>query len=36
MQRRNLKDEEWFNLELWRKKICLWVEENSVFTEKFL
>jgi hypothetical protein len=36
MQRRNLKDEECFDRELWRKKLCLWVEETSVFTEKFL
>jgi hypothetical protein len=35
MQRKNLKDEEYSDRELWRKKI-LWVEENCVFTEKFL
>jgi hypothetical protein len=32
MQRRNLKDEECFYRELWRKKNCLWVEENCVIT----
>jgi hypothetical protein len=36
LQRRNLEDEECFDRELWRKKLCLWVEENCVFTEKFL
>jgi hypothetical protein len=36
MQSRNCKGEEYFYRELWRKKNCLWVEENCVFTEKFL
>jgi hypothetical protein len=36
MQRRNLKDEECSQQDLWRKIICLWVEENCVFTENFL
>jgi hypothetical protein len=36
MQRRNLKDEKCFDQELWRKKLCLCIEEICVFTEKFL
>jgi hypothetical protein len=36
MQRRNFKVEEFFDQEIWKKKSCLSVEENSIFTEKFL
>jgi hypothetical protein len=36
MKRRELKDEECMDRDLWRRKICLWIEENCVFTEKLL
>jgi hypothetical protein len=36
MQRRNLKDEECFVREPWKKKFCLWAQEDTVYTEKFL
>jgi hypothetical protein len=28
MQRRKGKDEECFDLEVWKKKLCLWFDEN--------
>jgi hypothetical protein len=34
-QRRNLKDEGCFDREFLREKLCIWVEEKCVFTEKF-
>jgi hypothetical protein len=36
MQRRKLKDKECFDREIGERKLCLQVEENCVFTEKFL
>jgi hypothetical protein len=37
MKRRNFKDVEYFNQELWRKKrYALGAEENCVFAEKYL
>lgn len=35
IQRRNLKNKESFDRELWKKKICVCIEENCAFTEKF-
>jgi hypothetical protein len=31
-----IKDGRCFDPDLWRKKLCLWVDENCVFTEKFI
>jgi hypothetical protein len=36
MQRRNLKDENISIVNSERRKLCIWLEENCVPTEKFL